>query len=233
MPSNADSLATLAAAALRTRLLASAQIAATAHRERAAAAACCSNRRVPLRRSSSLSKAQALQGAATTSAAAVALLGKPGGAQHAHTSLLAPPSLTDLIPPNVHEGHEGASATTSDVQATAAAAAQVLPLRKSLHGRGVEVVDGVKDVEEDSGVCGVCWSAEAEVAAAGCGHAVCSSCAVRLVEGVKKRPLACPFCRGVVAGFVPVAQQTSTAAAAGAAAASSVNAQVAEPAVPA
>ncbi|KXZ45391.1 hypothetical protein GPECTOR_55g297 [Gonium pectorale] len=62
---------------------------------------------------------------------------------------------------------------------------------------------------EEDGLCGLCFAAREAVAPAGCGHAVCGSCAEALACGLvgasRPHPLACPFCRGQVRAFVPLA----------------------------
>lgn len=63
---------------------------------------------------------------------------------------------------------------------------------------GVEV----QEEDDEDSLCGVCFAARVAVAPAGCGHGVCSGCAEQLCKGITRRPLRCPFCRGVVSGLV-------------------------------
>ncbi|PNH00495.1 hypothetical protein TSOC_013675 [Tetrabaena socialis] len=59
--------------------------------------------------------------------------------------------------------------------------------------------------EEESGVCGLCFERQEEVAPSVCGHGLCAACATELCRTFKRTPLLCPFCRGPVEGFAPVA----------------------------
>lgn len=62
----------------------------------------------------------------------------------------------------------------------------------------------LRDPTLNDAACGVCWDARSSVCVAGCGHGLCGGCAHTLVAEIRKRPLACPFCRGLVRGFVPL-----------------------------
>ncbi|GIL88465.1 hypothetical protein Vretimale_15376 [Volvox reticuliferus] len=61
--------------------------------------------------------------------------------------------------------------------------------------------------EEDGSQCEVCFAARVAVSPAGCRHGLCVGCAEQLCSGVTRRPLHCPFCRGVVSGFVRISEQ--------------------------
>ncbi|KXZ43049.1 hypothetical protein GPECTOR_105g103 [Gonium pectorale] len=82
-----------------------------------------------------------------------------------------------------------------------------------------------QEADDEEGLCGLCFAGREEVApgtaaAGGCGHAVCSACAEALARGLvgstRPHPLACPFCRREVRGFValpprPEAGRTASA----------------------
>ncbi|GLC68568.1 hypothetical protein PLESTF_000709600 [Pleodorina starrii] len=75
------------------------------------------------------------------------------------------------------------------------------------HGGGSDVEAAADEDEDDDLQCEVCFAARVAVAPAGCRHGLCGDCAEQLCQGVARRPLHCPFCRGVVTGFVRFAPQ--------------------------
>lgn len=71
-------------------------------------------------------------------------------------------------------------------------------LSSSSAGRGEERQGGP---DEDAQECGICLDNAVRVAVGGCGHLLCTACAVRLCCGDSVVPPACPFCRSTMGGF--------------------------------
>ncbi|KXZ52983.1 hypothetical protein GPECTOR_8g354 [Gonium pectorale] len=133
--------------------------------------------------------------AAATTAAATTAAGE-AEAEDAETEE-APQAAT-------HSSHPGPASCTGPSGPEAAAAAVA-------NGSRAANIVGT-DVDEDEGMCGVCFAAPEQVAPVGCRHGLCAGCAgelCRALGGVgggclaaATRPLRCPFCRGPVAAFV-------------------------------
>ncbi|GLC68567.1 hypothetical protein PLESTF_000709500 [Pleodorina starrii] len=116
------------------------------------------------------------------------------------------------------QGESVASSSCGGGGACPAAAAEEEPqvAKRQAGGHGDEggcgaaaaAAKAADEEDEDEDLqCEVCFAARVAVAPAGCRHGLCGDCAEQLCQGVARRPLHCPFCRGVVTGFVKFAPQ--------------------------
>ncbi|KAL6758915.1 hypothetical protein V8C86DRAFT_2584437 [Haematococcus lacustris] len=128
-------------------------------------------------------------------------------------SVILPGQLAHSLPSQGPAGRESLTSLAGEGgEEAAATAAQTrqLPQRSSRPGLDPSChsdASSALDPTRSNTACGVCWDAKAELACVPCMHGMCTACASALVEGLLKRPLACPFCRRPVADFTVIPQR--------------------------